>query len=79
MRRVASKRTVYGLLAGLLALAGASVAADARVRHHRVSRAKHYSRGAPGAPITSGSSLVRINGVGQVIAPVVTSKMPEVK
>ena len=77
MRRVASKRTVCGLLAGLLALA--SVAAEARGKHHRTSRAKHYSRGAPGMPITSGSSLVRINGVGQVIAPVVTSKMPEVK
>ncbi len=50
--------------AGLVALAGPALA---RPLHHRAGH--HRGGSAQGLPITTGPSDVRINAVGEVIAP----------
>ncbi len=73
MRHSASFRLIGPVV---LIMLGSGVAASAAVRHpHR----QHYSRGAPGLPITEGASDVRINSVGEVIAPVVGAQAPVAK
>ena len=70
MRRAAK----VGLItASILTAAGPGLNASAAVRHHP---RQHYSRGTPGLPITEGASDVRINSVGEVIAPVVGAQVP---
>lgn len=64
------------VIANLIVALTDATASTRPVHRHRM----HYSRGgAPGMPITEGSSLVRINAVGEVIEPQVNSTIPKVK
>lgn len=63
------------IMAGLPAITCAT--ASTRPVHH--DRPRHSRGGASGTPITEGSSLVRINAVGEVIEPRVGSAMPSRK